>query len=183
MHLLRFSMCYLAPCGQDGMVLRKHESHAYKLFQWQQVHYASRGSIMFSGNDHPMAPLSRLAVWHFFQYAHGLITDEVVVKLLLPVKRYGGRSMASHRLSQWIHVDFYRRSSHTMKRAMWASVKGGGCVFILEPFWHCSPVCTKMLLTKKVAVQRSAGGRHKCEKFDRGKYNRQTLIEWKRKKA
>ena len=42
---------------------------------------------MFSGNDHAMAPLSRLAVWYFFQYAHGLITDEVVVNLLLSVKR------------------------------------------------------------------------------------------------
>ena len=40
-----------------------------------------------------------------------------------------GRSMASHRFSQWIHVDFYRRSSHSMKRAMRAS-EGRGCVFV-----------------------------------------------------
>ena len=101
-----------------------------KLVQWRQVHCVARESIMFSSNNHAMSPLSWFAVWHFFQYAHGLIKDEVVVNLLLQVKRYGGQGMASHRFSQWIHVDFYRRSSRTIKRAMRASVEGGGCAFV-----------------------------------------------------
>ena len=142
-----------------------------KLVQWRQVHCAAKESIMFSDNDHAMAPLSRLVVWHFFQYAHGLITDEVVVNLFLPVKKYGGRDMASHRFNLWINVDLYRRSSFIMKRAMWAIVEG---ICLKRRYWtylsksHSRiltlfSICTKTLVTKEAAVQRSAGGRHKCD--------------------
>ena len=62
---------------------------------------------MFSGNDHVMKPLGRLAVSYLFQYAHGLITDEVVVNLLLRVKGYEGwvwQGIALANGSTWISI-------------------------------------------------------------------------------